>query len=315
MVKAITGVPAWDCSLVPIDPCLFCSWLCVDEPADGLWSVGSQGPISGECQIPNGSPTEGDRRQRSGERVAGLPGGQGGVGGSAPTGGGRLGRQHGQRRWVVACAEHRNAAAPAAPAAPAVAARRPRPPPTPARRRPPMSGATPGPRPRRIRARPTAAARVSITPPPPDASPPPADMMTVAPPDTGPNAMLPPAARRPVRGRRSPRAAAAVPACRGEYFDNDDFTASKFIAPGPAHRLRLGGHAARSLDGEGHVLGSLGREDPPPLHRELHLRRRGQRQRPPLGGRPPAAERVRQQRASHHRGHASNSPRTRPRTS
>jgi hypothetical protein len=75
---------------------------------------------------------------------------------------------------------------------------------------------------------------VSITPspPPPDASPPPVDMMAVAPPDTGPNAMLPPP---PVPGPGSPLppCSGGCPGLFGEYFDNEDFTAAKFSRQDP----------------------------------------------------------------------------------
>jgi hypothetical protein len=68
-----------------------------------------------------------------------------------------------------------------------------------------------------------------VTPPPqPDASPPPPDMMTVAPPDTGPNAMLPPPPN-PGPGAPLTPCSGGCPGLRGEYFDNDDFTGSKFI--------------------------------------------------------------------------------------
>jgi PA14 domain len=68
-----------------------------------------------------------------------------------------------------------------------------------------------------------------VTPPQPDASPPPPDMMAVAPPDTGPNAMLPPPPAPGGPGAPLTPCSGGCPGLRGEYFDNDDFTGSKFV--------------------------------------------------------------------------------------
>jgi mannan endo-1,4-beta-mannosidase len=75
---------------------------------------------------------------------------------------------------------------------------------------------------------------INITPgPSQDASALPPDMMPVAPPDMGPNAMLPPPLP-PVEVDAGPGApltpcSGGCPGLRGEYFDNDDFTGSKFV--------------------------------------------------------------------------------------
>ena len=272
----------------------------VDEPADGLWSVGSSGPIPGKSSTPSGRRRRGPAAAvpaRAGpacqvvraEPEAAPPAGTAGSGGSPPAA-----AVHRRRRTP---ARHRRQPA-------GTRAATPHRPPTPAPR-PPMPGATPWPRPRPTRGRPTRAARISITPRPHRTRrrrPP--DMMPVAPPDMGPNAMLPPAARTDA-GPGAPLApcSGGCPGLRGEYFDNDDFTGSKFVRQDARIDFVWEDTPPDSSMDTRHVLGPLGGEDPPALQRELHLLGRGQRQRPPVDRRPPVAERVRQQRPPHHRRH------------